>query len=252
MGTSQSVAPAAVRACASKRKPYRVYVMLSDGELDEGSNWEPIIFAPHHDLDNLVAIVDYNKIQSFGTVAEVLDLHPLAAKWEACRWAVRKIDGHDTEQIENALMNLPCEPGKPSVIIAHTIKGKGVSFMQDQLAWHYKSPSAEQLAHALAELEGQECGAAAHAPYDRPRAGRSGRNAPCDDGDDGAARTVLPAAGQSRGAGSAHGHTAFRDRQGDRDPARRGRHPGQHGGGCSKPCARQPISWQHGDCPCVC
>ena len=141
-------------ALAGKRedKPYRVFVMLSDGELDEGSNWEAILFAPQHKLDNLTAIVDYNKIQSFGAVSEVMELAPLADKWRAFRWAVREIDGHDHTQIQSALTSLPFEPGKPSVIIAHTIKGKGVSFMENQLAWHYKSPNAEQLAQALAEL----------------------------------------------------------------------------------------------------
>lgn len=132
---------------------YRVFVILSDGELDEGSNWEPILFAPHHQLDNLVVIVDYNKIQSFGTVKEVLDLEPLVDKWKAFCWSVREIDGHDHYQIEDSLRNVPFEIGKPSVIIAHTTKGKGVSFMENQLAWHYKSPNAEQLAQALAEFE---------------------------------------------------------------------------------------------------
>ena len=141
-------------ALAGKRdgRPYRVFVLLSDGECDEGSTWEAVLFAPHHCLDNLVAIVDYNKIQAFGTVKEVLDLEPLADKWRAFRWAVREIDGHDYEQIENALTSVPFEPGKPSAIIAHTVKGKGVSFMENQLAWHYKSPDDEQLAQALAEL----------------------------------------------------------------------------------------------------
>ena len=143
-------------ALAGKRdnQPYRVFVIVSDGELDEGSNWEPILFAPQHQLDNLVVIVDYNKIQSFGTVKAILDLEPLADKWKAFRWAVREIDGHDHQQIEDTLKSLPFEKGKPSVIIAHTTKGKGVSFMENQLAWHYKSPNAEQLAQALAEVEG--------------------------------------------------------------------------------------------------
>jgi len=142
-------------ALAGKRenKPYRVFVLLSDGELDEGSNWEAILFAPQHHLDNLVAIVDYNKIQSFGTVKEVLDLDSLADKWRSFRWAVREIDGHDHSQIEQTLKSAPFEPGKPSVIIAHTIKGKGVSFMENRLVWHYKSPDAEQLTQALKELE---------------------------------------------------------------------------------------------------
>ena len=141
-------------ALAGKReeKPYRVFVLLSDGELDEGSNWEAILFAPQHRLDNLIAIVDYNKIQSFGSVKEVLDLNPLADKWRAFRWAVREIDGHDHAQIESAFNSVPFEPDKPSVIIAHTVKGKGISFMENQLAWHYKSPNAEQFVQALAEL----------------------------------------------------------------------------------------------------
>lgn len=133
-------------------RPYRVFVLLSDGECDEGSTWEAILFAPHHKLDNLVAIVDYNKIQSFGTVKEVLDLEPLVDKWQSFRWATREIDGHDFGQIENALLSVPFEQGRPSCIIAHTVKGKGVSFMEGQLAWHYKSPNDEQLRQALAEL----------------------------------------------------------------------------------------------------
>ena len=141
-------------ALAGKRehRPYRVYVMLSDGELDEGSNWEPTLFAPQYQLDNLVAIVDYNKIQSFGTVKDVLDLDPLGAKWAAFRWAVREIDGHNLQEIAETLASIPFETGKPSVIIAHTVKGKGISFMEDQLAWHYKSPDTRQLAQALDEL----------------------------------------------------------------------------------------------------
>lgn len=141
-------------ALAGKRDgcSYRVFVLLSDGECDEGSTWEAALFAPHHHLDNLVAIVDYNKIQSFGRVKEVLELEPLASKWQAFGWATREIDGHDFEQIENALLSVPFEAGRPSCIIAHTVKGKGVSFMEDQLAWHYKPPNDEQLSQALAEL----------------------------------------------------------------------------------------------------
>jgi transketolase len=133
-------------------QPYRVFALLSDGECDEGSNWEAALFAPHHHLDNLIAIVDYNKIQSFGTVREVLDLEPLAQKWRAFGWAVREINGHDLEQIEDALKSVPFKIGRPSCIIAHTVKGKGVSFMENQLAWHYKSPNDEQLKRALTEL----------------------------------------------------------------------------------------------------
>jgi transketolase len=133
-----------------------VFVLLSDGECDEGSTWEAALFAPHHRLDNLVAIVDYNKIQSFGSVKEVLNLDPFAEKWRAFGWAVREIDGHDCAQIEATLQAVPLTPNKPTVIIAHTIKGKGVSFMENMLAWHYHSPNKEQLAQALAEVEGRQ------------------------------------------------------------------------------------------------
>ena len=142
-------------ALAAKREGrlYRTFVLVSDGELDEGSNWEAILFAPHHKLDNLVLIVDYNQIQSFGRVKEVLELHPLAAKFRSFNWAVAEVDGHDLSAIQAALASIPSAPDKPTVLLAHTIKGKGVSFMEDQLMWHYKSPSDEQLQLALKELE---------------------------------------------------------------------------------------------------
>jgi len=141
-------------ALAGKRdnRSYRVFVLLSDGECDEGSTWEAALFAPHHRLDNLVAIVDYNKIQAFGRVKDVLDLDPLPEKWRSFRWAVREIDGHDFGQIEGALAKIPLEPSRPTCIIAHTTKGKGVSFMEDKVAWHYNAPNLEQLNQALAEL----------------------------------------------------------------------------------------------------
>jgi transketolase len=131
----------------------RTFAILSDGELDEGSNWEAILFAGHRKLDNLTVVVDYNKIQSFGMVKEVLDLEPLASKWLAFGWAIREIDGHDLAAIEDVLCQVPFHADKPSVILAHTVKGKGVSFMEDRLEWHYKSPNDEQLARALSELE---------------------------------------------------------------------------------------------------
>lgn len=142
------------KALAAKRlgAAWRTFVMLSDGELNEGSNWEAILFAPQHQLDNLVAIVDYNKIQSLGSVAEVLELHPLAEKFKAFRWAVREVDGHDHQAIHTALSAVPWEPSKPSCLIAHTVKGKGIDFMQHDIAWHYRSPSEAQLTAALEQL----------------------------------------------------------------------------------------------------
>lgn len=141
-------------ALSGKRadEPYRVFVMLGDGELDEGSNWESALFAPHHNLDNLVAIVDYNRMQGLGSTDDVLSLEPLGEKWQAFGWGVREVNGHDHDEILEALANIPFEAQKPSVLIAHTTKGKGISFMENQLAWHYKSPNAEQLSQALKEM----------------------------------------------------------------------------------------------------
>ncbi len=142
------------KALAAKRskKDWRTAVLLSDGELGEGSNWEAMMFAAHHQLDNLVAIVDYNKLQSLTTVDKTLRVEPLADKARAFGWAVREVDGHDHAAMTALLSALPWEPGKPSFLIAHTTKGKGVSFMENSVDWHYKSPSAEQLAQALGEL----------------------------------------------------------------------------------------------------
>jgi len=142
-------------ALAGRRdgKDYRVWCMLSDGECDEGSTWEPALFAPHHRLDNLVAIIDYNKVQSFGTVKEVLDLEPLGEKWRAFGWGVREIDGHDLGAIADAYAAVPFVPGRPSCIVAHTVKGKGVSYMEGQLLWHYRAPRGEDLEKALREIE---------------------------------------------------------------------------------------------------
>ena len=135
---------------------WRIVTLLSDGECDEGSTWEAVLFAPHHGLDNLVAIVDYNKIQSLGAVSEVLDLEPLADKWRAFGWSTREIDGHDVVAIHEALTRVPFAIGQPSCLIAHTVKGKGVSFMEGQLLWHYRPPDADELVRALAELEARE------------------------------------------------------------------------------------------------
>lgn len=142
------------KALAAKRKAatWRTFVVLSDGELDEGSNWEAVLFAPHHRLDNLVAIIDYNKIQSLGNVGDVLELHPLAEKFRAFNWAVEEIDGHNHTEISAALDRIPFAAGKPSCIIAHTVKGSGVDYMENNLLWHYRSPNAEETASALNQI----------------------------------------------------------------------------------------------------
>jgi transketolase len=152
LGHGLSIACGMALAAVRDQREYRVFALLSDGECDEGSTWEAALFAPHHHLDNLTVLVDYNKIQSLGAVKDVLDLEPMAAKWEAFGWAVREIDGHDVLQIERVLTELPLKPGRPTCIVAHTIKGKGVSFMENKLLWHYRSPNAEEFRDALGEL----------------------------------------------------------------------------------------------------
>jgi transketolase len=130
-----------------------VFVLLSDGECDEGSVWEAALFAQHHQLDNVVSIIDYNKIQSLAPVAETLALEPFRAKWEAFNWSVREVNGHDHEALAAAFAGLPAKPGRPTVIIAHTTKGKGVSFMEDTVLWHYRTARGDEFDRALKELE---------------------------------------------------------------------------------------------------
>jgi len=141
-------------ALAGKRDQasYRVFVVLSDGECDEGSTWEAAMFSAHHHLSNLIAIIDYNKIQALGHTRDVVDLEPFADKWKAFGWAVNEVDGHDIDALETALATLPFEPNKPSCLIAHTVKGKGVSFMEDDVLWHYRNPQDEEYENAMQEL----------------------------------------------------------------------------------------------------
>lgn len=142
------------KALAAKKLKYRwkTFVLLSDGELDEGSNWEAIMFAAHHRLDNLVAIVDYNKLQSLGLIQNTLSLEPLVDKFKAFGWSVAEVDGHDHSAVVQNLSSTPWQPGKPSLMLAHTIKGKGVSFMEGKVEWHYRSPNEVELKAALREL----------------------------------------------------------------------------------------------------
>jgi transketolase len=142
-------------ALAAKRAgaKHRVVCLLSDGECDEGSNWEAILFAPHHELDNLTAIVDYNKIQSLAPVEQTLTLEPFADKWRAFGWEVRESNGHDYGALHGHLSTTPWNVGKPSVLICHTTKGKGVSYMENTVAWHYRTAKGADFDKALAELE---------------------------------------------------------------------------------------------------
>lgn len=152
LGHGLAIALGIALAGKKDHKKYRVFAMLSDGECDEGSVWESVMAASQLKLDNLVAIIDYNKIQSFGTVKEVMDLEPFAKKWQAFGWTVKEINGHNFKDIEKAFSKIPFKKGKPSVIIAHTIKGRGVSFMENKLEWHYKNLTEDLLTKALNEL----------------------------------------------------------------------------------------------------
>lgn len=130
----------------------RVYCVLSDGECDEGSVWEAAMFAAHHNLDNLIAIVDYNKLQSLTTNEETLKLEPFDAKWKAFGWECVRVDGHDHDALHKAFINAN-KNLRPTVILADTIKGKGVSFMENSVLWHYRTPKDDEFTLALSELE---------------------------------------------------------------------------------------------------
>lgn len=157
LGHGLSLAVGMALARRIDQKDYRVVAVLSDGECQEGSTWEAIQFAGHHGLDHLTAIVDYNKFQSLGPVKEILTLEPFVKRWESFGWAAREADGHDFASLKTAFAGLPLAQGKPSVIIAHTIKGKGVSFMENQPIWHYRTPNKEETPIAFEEIN-RKCG----------------------------------------------------------------------------------------------
>lgn len=139
-------------AARMRRSDARVFVVLSDGECNEGSIWEAAIWAPRRNLGNLNAIVDFNKLQATGRSEEITQLAPLREKWEAFGWDAVEIDGHDQREL---LLALEAPPGaRPRAIVAHTIKGRGVSFMEGNLEWHYRPPSEDELRRALAEVRG--------------------------------------------------------------------------------------------------
>lgn len=131
---------------------WRAFVLMSDGECDEGSVWEAVLFAAHHRLSNLVAVVDYNKIQSLDLVANTLALEPFEDKWRAFGWDVVRLDGHDHLAMTEAFARVPSSPDRPTCVILDTIKGKGVTFMEGQVLWHYRSPQGEEFASAMREL----------------------------------------------------------------------------------------------------
>lgn len=151
LGHGLGVAAGMAYAGKLDKRDHRVVTLLSDGECDEGSVWEAAMFAAHHGLDNLVAIVDYNKIQSLNSISETLGLEPFADKWKSFGWSVTEADGHNHEELGQAFAGF-ANGDAPGCLIAHTTKGKGVSFMENSVLWHYRSPQGEEYSAALEEL----------------------------------------------------------------------------------------------------
>jgi transketolase len=153
LGMGLSFAVGIALAARLDSKTYRTYALLSDGECEEGQTWEAALSAAHFGLDNLTAIVDYNGIQLSGWTCDIMNLEPFSRKWQAFRWHTIDIDGHDFDQILSACQRAEGTKKKPTVIIAHTVKGKGVSFMENNVAFHGKAPTPEEAERAVKELE---------------------------------------------------------------------------------------------------
>jgi transketolase len=154
LGQGLSVSAGMALAGKLDEAEWRVYCMMGDGEQQSGHIWEAAMFAGRHGLDNLCGILDYNQVQQTGKVTERLDIEPVVAKWRAFNWHVREIDGHNIAQIIDALDEAELVTGRPTLVVAHTIKGKGVSWMELNSAWHGKAPKGEEAERALAELRG--------------------------------------------------------------------------------------------------
>lgn len=151
LGHALPIACGKAFAAKLKGEAWQVFVIMSDGELQEGSNWEAMLFAGHHSLSNITICIDFNNLQSLTTTDETIGLRPLAQKFQAFGWSVYEIDGHDHDLIRRSLISSR-SADKPTAIILNTIKGKGVSFMEQDVRWHYKSPSDDELQIALKEL----------------------------------------------------------------------------------------------------
>jgi len=152
LGQGLSVAIGMGLAARLDGKGWRTYVVLGDGEIQEGQIWEAAMFGAYHKVDNVAAIVDYNKIQLDGFVKDIMELEPLADKWRAFGWQVIELDGHDIEALQKAFAEAAATQGKPTVLIAHTVKGKGVSFMENNPKFHGVAPTPAEVEQALKEL----------------------------------------------------------------------------------------------------
>ena len=152
LGQGLSIANGLARAAKRQGKPYRSYCLLGDGEVQEGQVWEAAMTAAHYKLDNVCAIVDDNGVQLDGPTAQIMNVEPLGDKFAAFGWQVLPVDGHNVEDLALAFQEAAETKGRPTVLLAQCVKGKGVSFMENQCAWHGKAPSREELAAALAQL----------------------------------------------------------------------------------------------------
>ena len=153
LGHGLSIASGMALALRAEGKDSKVYVVMGDGELAEGSNWEAAAVAAHYGLDNLVVFVDFNGLQISGKVQDIMNFTPVAEHFAAFGWAVRDIDGNNMEEVVSTLDALPLEKGKPNLIVAHTIKGRGVSFAENKASYHYWTPKGDEMAQAIAEVE---------------------------------------------------------------------------------------------------
>ena len=153
LGHGLPIGVGAAKAAKITGACWRTFVLTGDGELQEGSNWEAAMAAAQFRLDNLTVIVDRNRLQQGDETERTVGLEPLAEKWRAFGWAVKEVDGHDMDTLIRMFRGVPFESGRPSCVIAHTHKGRGVSFMEDRVEWHHRVPTAEELTAALAELD---------------------------------------------------------------------------------------------------
>jgi transketolase len=151
LGHGLPVATGMAIVAKRRKQQHRIFVLLGDGECDEGSNWEAALFAAHHRLSNLTVLIDYNKLQSLGYIEQTLALEPLADKWHSFGWEVEEVDGHDISSLQNTLSTSSIGQ-KPRCLICHTVKGKGVSFMENSVLWHYRTARGEEYRAALEEL----------------------------------------------------------------------------------------------------
>ncbi|MBN1258199.1 transketolase [Candidatus Peregrinibacteria bacterium] len=157
LGQNLSIATGVALGLKAQGKPNRVYGLSSEGDLQEGQSWEAIMAAAHYKLDNLIVLVDYNKLQIDGNVEDVMGVHPLDLKFKSFNWHVIEVkNGHDFDEIHKAIAKALALKGRPTVILCHTVKGKGISFMENQAGWHGRAPNKDELAIATKELDEQE------------------------------------------------------------------------------------------------